>query len=228
MPKHLEIEIKKLKKRILAIGETVVEAIQKALAALQERQAGMAEEVIQGDRRIDRAEVEVEEECLKILALHQPVAEDLRFIAAVMKINNDLERMGDEAVNIAEHAVFLASSDPLSLPPLLSDLTEASMRMVRESLAAFVNGDVQAARRICAEDDIVDQYNREVINSVWKMMEQDPKTIERATHLFSLSRHLERIADHATNIAEDVVYMVEGKIIRHRAEFYPAKPGKSA
>ena len=220
MPKHLQIEIEKLKKRLLAIGEIVVEAILKALTALQERQAEAAQEVIKGDRRIDRAEVAVEEECLKILALHQPVAEDLRFIAAVMKINNDLERMGDEAVNIAEHAVFLANSDPIALPPRLGDLTEAAMRMVRESLAAFVTGDAHAARLICAEDDIVDQYNREVINMVWKMMERDPKTIERATHLFSVSRHLERIADHATNIAEDVVYMVEGKIIRHRAEIY--------
>ncbi|MBI4443962.1 MAG: phosphate signaling complex protein PhoU [Acidobacteria bacterium] len=227
MPKHLQIEIEKLKKRLLAIGEIVVEAIQKALTALQERQAVAAQEVIQGDRRIDRAEVAVEEECLKILALHQPVAEDLRFIAAVMKINNDLERMGDEAVNIAEHAVFLANSDPIALPPRLNDLTEAAMRMVRESLAAFVTGDAQAARRICAEDDIVDDYNREVINMVWKMMERDPKTIERATHLFSVSRHLERIADHATNIAEDVVYMVEGKIIRHRAEIYTEPADKS-
>ena len=220
MPKHLQIEIEKLKKRLLAIGEIVVEAILKALTALQERQAEAAQEVIKGDRRIDRAEVAVEEECLKILALHQPVAEDLRFIAAVMKINNDLERMGDEAVNIAEHAVFLANSDPIALPPRLNDQTEAAMRMVRESLAAFVTGDAHAARLICAEDDIVDQYNREVINMVGRMMERDPKTIERAMHLFSVSRHLERIADHATNIAEDVVYMVEGKIIRHRAEIY--------
>lgn len=217
MSRHLEIEIQKLNKRILAIGETVVEAIQKSLKALHERSPELAEAVQQGDRRIDSAEVEVEEECLKLLALYQPVAEDLRFICAVMKINNDMERMGDEAANIAGHAQFLSERDPLPMPPRLRDLSETAMRMVRESLAAFVEGDVDAARRICAEDDIADQYNREVINTVWHMMSAEPQTVERATHLFSVSRHLERIADHATNIAEDVVYMVEGKIIRHGA-----------
>ena len=227
MSRHLEIEIRKLKKRILTVGEVVVEAIQTALQALGERRAELARDVIEGDRRIDRAEVEVEEECLKLLALYQPVAADLRFIAAVMKINNDMERMGDESANIAEHALFLAGQDPLPVPPRLKDLSEAAMRMVRESLAAFVKGDVAAARRICAEDDEADQYNRDVINAVWKMMQANPQTVERATHLFSVSRHLERIADHATNIAEDVVYMVEGKIIRHRAGLPPKKAGTS-
>jgi phosphate transport system protein len=216
MSKHLKIEIERLNKRILMEGEVVVEAIQKSLRALQERSAELAQEVMDGDRRIDSAEVEVEEECLKLLALYQPVAEDLRFICAVMKINNDMERMGDESANIAEHALFLAGQDPIPMPPRLNDLSEASMRMVRESLAAFVSGDVESARRICAEDDEADQYNREVIDAVWKMMSAEPQTVERATHLFSVSRHLERIADHATNIAEDVVYMVEGNIIRHR------------
>lgn len=223
MSKHLQIEIERLKKRLLAIGALVTDAIQKALAALEERRAEIASQVIDGDRRIDRGEVEIEEECLKLLALYQPVAEDLRFIAAVMKINNDLERMGDEAVNIAEHAAFLAGADPIPLPPHLKDMTAAAMRMVQESLDAFVNGDVRAARLICAEDDEVDELNREIIEAVWKLMQRDPQTIERATHLFSVSRHLERIADHATNIAEDVVYMVEGKIIRHRTEQFIRK-----
>ncbi|OFV98333.1 MAG: phosphate transport system regulatory protein PhoU [Acidobacteria bacterium RIFCSPLOWO2_12_FULL_54_10] len=220
MAKHLEVEIKRLNKRILDIGDIVVEAIHKALTGLQDRDPNLAREVLDLDRRIDRAEVEVEEECLKVLALHQPVAEDLRFIAAVMKINNDLERMGDEAVNISEHAIFLGKSDPIPVPTRLHDMAVASMRMVKESLESFVNGDNQSARRICIEDDIVDEYNREVIDEVWKMMKSNPATIERGSHLFSVSRHLERIADHATNIAEDVVYMVEGKIIRHRAESY--------
>ena len=223
MSRHLEIEIERLNKRILTIGETVVVAIQKALRALHERDEQLARNVLEGDRLIDSAEVEVEEECLKLLALYQPVAEDLRFIAAVMKINSDMERMGDEAANIAGHALFLAGQDPIPMPPRLKDLSEAAMRMVRESLAAFVKGDVSAARHICAEDDEADQYNREVINTVWKMMSAEPQTVERATHLFSVSRHLERIADHATNIAEDVVYMVEGKIIRHGAGLAPPK-----
>jgi phosphate transport system protein len=221
MAKHLEIEIKHLKRRILAIGDIVLEAIQKSLTALQDRNPGIAREVIEIDRRIDRAEVEVEEECLKLLALYQPVAEDLRLIAAVLKINNDLERMGDEAVNISEHALVLAYDDPIPLPPRLNDLAQAAMRMVRECLEAFVTADSEAARRICVEDDVADDYNREVIDAVWDLMEASPDNIERGTHVFSASRHLERIADHATNIAEDVVYMVEGKIIRHRAESFP-------
>lgn len=220
MSKHLQIEIDKLKRRLLAIGEQVVEAIQKALLALEARRAEIAAQVMEGDKAVDAAEVELEEECLKLLALYQPVAEDLRFITAVMKINNDLERMGDEAVNIAEHAAFLARTAPIPVPPQLSAIATAAMRMVRESLDAFVSGDVSAAKRICGEDDEVDGLNREIIQAVWKMMQSDPQTVERATHLFSVSRHLERIADHATNIAEDVVYMVEGKIIRHHSSEY--------
>ncbi|HWP84246.1 MAG TPA: phosphate signaling complex protein PhoU, partial [Terriglobia bacterium] len=161
------------------------------------------------------------------LALYQPVAEDLRFIAAVMKINNELERMGDEAVNIAEHAVFLARAPAIPVPPQLKAMTASAMRMVLQSLEAFVERDVAAAYRICAEDDEVDALNREIISAVWKMVQNDPKTVERATHLFSISRHLERIADHATNIAEDVVYIVEGKIIRHHAGQFVSHPGAS-
>ena len=227
MAKHLHIEIERLKRRVLGVGATVVEAIQKALLSLEARRGEIAKEVIAGDEKVDHDEVELEEECLKLLALYQPVAEDLRFITAVMKINNDLERMGDEAVNIAEHAAFLSRNEPVPVPPQMSEITRAAMRMVRESLDAFVASDVQEALRICAEDDEVDRLNREIIQAVWKMMQKDPQTIERATHLFSVSRHLERIADHATNIAEDVVYMVEGRIIRHNANVYDPQSGKA-
>jgi len=220
MPKHLEIEITRLKKRILHIGAVVTDAMHKALLAVHERRGGLAAEIIEVDRKIDRWEVELEEECLKILALHQPVAQDLRFIAAVMKINNDLERMGDEAVNIAEHAAFLAETPPIPIPHELPAMTEAAMKMVQDSLDAFVRRDPESARVVCAADSVVDQLNRDIIQQVHQIMREDPSTVERATHLFSVSRHLERIADHATNIAEDVVYMVEGKIIRHRAEDY--------
>jgi len=223
MSKHFQIEIERLNGRLLAVGATVLDTIQIALTALEERRPALAQQVIDGDRRIDRSEVEIEEECLKLLALYQPVAEDLRFIAAVMKINIDLERIADEAVNIAEHAAFLAARDPIPVPPQLAEIGDAAMRMVRESLDAFVASDVQEALRILSEDDEVDRLNREIIQEVWRMMRRDPDTIERATHLFSVSRHLERIADHATNIAEDVVYIVEGTIIRHRAEGYRPK-----
>ena len=224
MSKHLHNEIEKLKRRLLTIGSNVIDAIQKALFALEERRADVAAEVMEGDKKIDAAEVELEEDCLKLLALYQPVAEDLRFIAAVMKINNDLERMGDEAVNIAEHASFLAHKLPPPVPLQLNAMTTAALRMVRESLDAFVEGNPEAARRVCAEDDEVDRLNQEIINAVWIMMREDPEMVERATHLFSVSRHLERIADHATNVAEDVVYMVEGKIIRHHFSEYATPP----
>jgi len=220
MSKHLQNEIENLKRRLLTIGANVIDAIQKALFALEERRAEVAAQVMEGDKKIDAAEVELEEDCLKLLALYQPVAADLRFIAAVMKINNDLERMGDEAVNIAEHASFLAQKLPLPIPVQFDAITAATLRMVWESLDAFVGGNAADARRICAEDDEVDRLNQEIINALWRMMRDDPEIVERATHLFSVSRHLERIADHATNIAEDVVYMVEGKIIRHHASEY--------
>jgi phosphate transport system protein len=222
MSKHLHNEIENLKRRLLTIGAGVIDAIQKALFSLEERRADVAAQVMEGDKKIDAAEVELEEECLKLLALYQPVAEDLRFIAAVMKINSDLERMGDEAVNIAEHASFLAHKLPLPVPLQLSAITSGALKMVWESLDAFVEGDAEAARRICGEDDEVDRLNQEIIDALWKMMREDPDLVERATHLFSVSRHLERIADHATNIAEDVVYMVEGKIIRHNFSEYAA------
>ena len=223
MSKHLQNEIENLKRRLLTIGASVIDAIQKSLFALEERRADVAAQVMEGDKKIDAAEVELEEDCLKLLALYQPVAEDLRFIAAVMKINSDLERMGDEAVNIAEHASFLAHTLPLPVPVQFNAITTASLRMVWESLDAFVEGNAEDARRICAEDDEVDHLNQEIISALWKMMRDDPEIVERATHMFSVSRHLERIADHATNIAEDVVYMVEGKIIRHNASEYLAQ-----
>jgi len=221
MSLHLHRDLEKLKKDILTMGAMVESAVRKSIAALHEHRASLAQEVIDGDERIDRWEIDVEEQCLKILALHQPVAEDLRFIAAVIKMNSDLERMGDLAVNIAEQALFLASEPPLPVPATLTAMSEAAMRMARESLDAFVNRNTSAARAICAQDDKVDQYNRDIIVELERLMEADPRTIGGRMRLFSVSRQLERIADHATNIAEDVVYLVEGEIIRHRSERLP-------
>jgi phosphate transport system protein len=218
MSLHLHRDLEKLKKDILTMGAMVESAVRKSIAALHEHRTSLAQEVIDGDERIDRWENDVEEQCLKILALHQPVAEDLRFIAAVIKMNSDLERMGDLAVNIAEQALFLASEPPLPVPATLTAMSEAAMRMARESLDAFVNRNTSAARAICAQDDEVDQYNRDIIVELKRLMEADPGTIGGRMRLFSVSRQLERIADHATNIAEDVVYLVEGEIIRHRSE----------
>jgi phosphate transport system protein len=165
-------------------------------------------------------EVDVEEECLKILALHQPVAIDLRFIVTALKINNDLERIGDLAVNIAERSEFLAGQEPISVPFDFEAMAEKTQWMVTESLDSLVDMDCKRAYQVCAADDEVDALNRKMYKQVEASIIAHPRWTRCLFHLLSVSRHLERIADHATNIAEDVIYMVEGKIVRHKAEDY--------
>lgn len=224
MSKHLEREIENLKKRVLALSATVESNIYKAVRALTERSSSLAEEVIvSDDRDIDRTEVEIEEECLKVLALHQPVAGDLRFIVAILKINSDLERMGDLAVNIAERAAFLASRERVEIPIDLALMMQKTQEQVRRSLDALVNRDAALAREVLAADDDVDAMNREMYIRIQDAIRRAPDQLESLIHLLSCSRHLERIADHATNVAEDVIYMVEGVIVRHRAEDYRAQ-----
>jgi phosphate transport system protein len=216
MSKHLERDLDNLQRNLLALASSVEEAIHKAIRALQEREPGLAEEVIAGDHQIDEEENLVEEESLKILALHQPVAVDLRRIAAALKINTDLERMADLAEDIAERALHLSHLPPIPIPEKLQRMTDLATAMVRQSLDAFVNLDSRQARRVCRLDDEVDNYNRDIIAEVIRLMQESPTRVEPGLSLFSATRHLERIADHATNIAEDVVYLVEGVIIRHR------------
>ena len=221
MSKHLEREIESLKKRVLALSATVEDNVYKAVRALTERNSSLAEEVIASDDcDIDQTEIEIEEECLKVLALHQPVAGDLRFIVAILKINSDLERMGDLAVNIAERAAFLASRERVEIPLDLTLMAEKTKEMVRRSLDALVNRDSGLAREVLAADDEVDAMNRDMYIRIQDAIRRNPAELERLIHLLSCSRHLERIADHATNVAEDVVYMVEGIIVRHHAEDY--------
>lgn len=215
MSQHLQQELLSLKSRLLNIGKDAATTVQKAATSILERRPALAHEVIRGDRKINTGEVEIEQQCLRLLALYQPVAQDLRLIASVMRMSNDLERVGDEAVNIAEHSLVLANCEPLPLPAEMAKITAATMGMLLGALDAFVKEDALMARDICAADDVVDNYNRAIIECAWKMVKQDPSVVERATRLFSVSRHIERIADHATNIAEDVVYYVEGVIIRH-------------
>lgn len=176
----------------------------------------LGELVIDGDQEIDRREVELEDDCLKVLALHQPVATDLRFVAAVLKINNDLERIGDLAVNIAERSISLMSTTPSPVPSQFRTMMERVASMLRRSIRAFVSGDPELAREILEEDDEVDRLNRDAIKDILARMHESPGEIEALVQLFSVSKGLERIGDHATNIAEDVVYMVEGDIIRHQ------------
>jgi phosphate transport system protein len=216
MAKHLQRDLDNLQHDLLTLAASVEEAINLAIRALQERDPGVAEQVIAGDEQIDQEENHVEEECLKVLALHQPVAVDLRRIAAAMKINTDLERMADLAEDIAERAERLAQLPAIPIPEKLQRMTDLTTSMVRESLDAFVNLDPRQARRVCRLDDEVDRYNHDIIEELIQTMRASPEMVEPGLSLFSAVRHLERIADHATNIAEDVVYLVEGEIIRHR------------
>jgi phosphate transport system protein len=215
MSRHLERDLDNLQRDLLALAASVEEAIHIAIRALQEREPALADQVIAGDTQIDQEENQVEEECLKILALHQPVAVDLRRIAAALKINTDLERMADLAEDIAERAAHLAKFPPFPVPVQLQSMTDMTTSMVRQSLDAFVNLDSRHARRVCRLDDEVDRCNEEIIQELIKTMRTSPDMVEPGLSLFSATRHLERIADHATNIAEDVVYLVEGAIIRH-------------
>ncbi|MEJ2704009.1 MAG: phosphate signaling complex protein PhoU [Sedimentisphaerales bacterium] len=220
MAKHLQREIENLKKKILSLGARVEVAVHEAIRSILERDAALARKIIDDDIQIDQTEVEVEEECLKILALHQPVAIDLRFIVAVLKINNDLERIGDLAVNIAERSSFLASQVPVSLSFDFAEMSEKTEAMLNMSLDALVNLSSELAHRVCSNDDTIDAMNREVYLRVQESIPRHPEQMTSLIHLLSVSRHLERIADHATNIAEDVIYMIDGQIIRHKAEDY--------
>jgi len=216
MSKHLQRDLENLQRDIVSLAASVEESIHKAIRALQDRDPEIAQEVIEGDDRIDEEENHVEEECLKILALHQPVAVDLRRTTAILKINTDLERMADLAVDIAERALHLTHLDPIGVPRKLQRMTDMTTLMVRHSLDAFVNLDARLARQVCRLDDEVDAFNKEIIDELIHGMEVAPSLIEASISLFSAVRHLERIADHATNIAEDVIYLVEGEIVRHR------------
>jgi phosphate transport system protein len=213
---HLQRDLEHLQRDLIALAADVEEAVHKAIRALRQRDAELARQVIEGERQIDLEENQLEEECLKMLALHQPVAIDLRRIVAGIKINTELERMADLAEDIAERTVRLTELPVIPVPEELQRMTDLTTTMVRESLDAFVNLDAQQARRVCRLDDEVDRYNEAIIDELLEVMRAAPEMVEPGLSLFSATRHLERIADHATNIAEDVVYLVEGEIVRHR------------
>jgi len=184
--------------------------------ALEQRDAALAEEVLAAEEEVNVKELDIDEECLKVLALHQPVAGDLRFIVMVMKVNNDLERIADLAENMARRALYLASHPPLVMPAELTAIATTARRMLRESLDALVNQDSALARAVCTQDDQVDEGNRRMYRIIEERIKEDPEVTASALQFLSISRQLERIADHATNIAEDVVFLVEGEVIRHR------------
>jgi len=216
MAKHFDRELEKLKKRILSLGAMVEERVYLAIKAIESRDPDLAEKIIRLDHEIDETEVEVEEECLKILALYQPVAIDLRFIVAVIKINNDLERIGDEAVNIAERIQSIAKYPNISFHFDYTEMAEIAAAMLKQSLDALVNLDIDTAFRVLTLDDEVDDIQGSAYSQIKQAMrEKNPKEMTYLINLYLISRHLERIADHATNIAEEVIYLIEGEIVRH-------------
>ena len=217
----LHKEMERLKNEMLALSAVVEELLRKAMSALQEHNAERAREVIAADERVDQLEVELEETALKIIALHQPVADDLRLIVSVLRINSDLERIGDLAVNIAERASYLAGAEALAVPIDFAPMAEKAQEMLTKSLDSFVNMDTALAKQVLDMDNEVDAMNRRMYCAVYELIRKNPEDVEVLLHLLSASRHLERIADHATNIAEDVIYMVDGRIVRHKPEEYP-------
>lgn len=225
---HLQRELESLKKRILSLGAMVEERVRNVIKALESRDAEIAEKIVHSDWEVDELEVTIEEECLKILALHQPVAIDLRFISAVIKINNDLERIGDEAVNIAERVAYISKRIPVTVPVNYSLMAEKTEAMLKDSLDALVNLDADLANKVRLADDEVDDMNVENYDKVKAAIKVQPERVGYLINLLQISRHLERIADHATNIAEEVIYMVEGVIHRHKKNnFQPDISGEN-
>ena len=213
--KQFTKELENVKKSILALGALVEERVQMALKAIDTNDSDLADKIIKTDYEIDEMEVEIEEECLKVLALHQPVAIDLRFIVAVIKINAELERIGDQAVNIAERVGVTAKSEQLDFYFDYATMGEKAQAMLKMSLDALINLDYDLAFKVVKLDDEVDRIKSEAYDKIKNEIGENPDKIGYLINLFLISRHLERLADHTTNIAEQVVYLIEGEIIRH-------------
>jgi phosphate transport system protein len=224
MSKVLERELHGLREQLMQQFTVVEQMIQRAVRALVERRVDFADRVIENDVIVDANDIKIEEECLKLLALHQPVARDMRWLITVIKVNGELERMADTACNIAERAKALAKFPLFDVPEELSEMVESTIRMVRRSLDAFVTSDPQMAAQVIEMDDVVDALNRVIIDQLQELMKTDPELVEPAMYCFSASRHLERIADLAENLAEEVIYLVEGEIVRHQHGYKRSSP----
>ncbi|MGH7658067.1 MAG: phosphate signaling complex protein PhoU [Gemmatimonadales bacterium] len=216
--RHFHDELNQVKVRLLTMSGEAEASLGKAVEALLERDPATAREVIAGDRAIDNMEMEIEEACINLLALQQPMARDLRMLTSALKIANDLERVGDHAVNIAESAERLSKAPPIMPEPELVEMARLAREMLSDAIEAFIRGDPASARAICRRDDRVDALHASVFRIILTHMMEDPHTIGAGMELFLVSRNLERVADLATNIAEDVVFLVEGKSIKHHAE----------
>ena len=215
MERHLDQELDRVRQMLLKMGGLTEDMVAKATQALLDRDNALCREVIDGDRAVDHLEIEIDEVCHSLIGRKQPTASDLRFLVAVMKINGDLERIGDSAVNIAQSVEQVNEQPPLKPYIDLPRMSQLVQDMVRQSLDAFVRRDAALATAVCKADDEVDGLYKQLFRELLTYMIEDPKTVSRALHLLLISRNLERIADHATNIAEDVVYYVEGRDIRH-------------
>ncbi|MCC6712283.1 MAG: phosphate signaling complex protein PhoU [Candidatus Dadabacteria bacterium] len=212
---RLEEEISKLKKMLFEMAASVEEMIAKSIKALKDRNMIMAEEVIQGDQKINEMEVEIDNQCIRILALYHPEAADLRTVSMIMKINNDLERIGDHAVNIAEKTIYLADKPPVKPLIDIPKMADKAIQMLQESLDAFVNKDAELAVDVCKKDDDVDALEPQIVRELITYMISDPQTIDRSLALILIAREIERVADLATNIAEDTYYIASGKMLKH-------------
>ena len=219
--KRYEEELKKLREEILYMGGMVEDQIQKSIKSLVERDSKLAELIIERDHEVNRLDVDIDDICVRLLALHQPAGRDLRFITTGLKITTDLERIGDMAVNICERALELNQEPQLKPYIDIPRMARVAQRMIRESLDALVREDTDLALKVCKDDEEVDQLNSQIFREVVTFMIDDPHTINRAIKISSISKYLERIADHATNIAEMVIFMVKGKSIRHLKELPP-------
>lgn len=215
MVKHFHKELEKIKKMVLSLSALVEERVNLATICVLKNDSKLALDIIRQDQDIDEREVEIEEECLKIMALYQPVAVDLRFLIAVIKINNDLERIGDQAVNIAERVEIIAKQNPCDFIYDYSIMAEKARKMLHDSLDAFVNLDPELAHKVIAMDDEVDLLQSDAYDVIKQAMEDNRDCLSYLINLLLVSRHLERLADHATNIAEEIIYLVEGEIVRH-------------
>ena len=214
---RLEEEISKLKKMLFEMAASVEEMIAKSIKALKDRNMIMAEEVIKGDQKINEMEVEIDNQCIRILALYHPEAADLRTVSMIMKINNDLERIGDHAVNIAEKTIYLSDKPPVKPLIDIPKMADKAIQMLQESLDAFVNKDAELAVDVCKKDDDVDELEPQIVRELVTYMISDPQTIDRSLALILIAREIERVADLATNIAEDTYYIASGKMLKHHS-----------
>lgn len=217
MPMHLRRAIDLLMEQLISLSALVEDSVKRAVQSLEEGNTQLAHQVIEDDKIIDHKEIDIEEECLKILALHQPVARDLRFLVAVLKINNDLERIGDLAQNISKHAIRILDKPLIetTFNRSVLDIYNKVLVMLKDSLDSIVNLDADTANKILSADNEVDRLHRGFAQEMVDEIKKNPEKIETLIHYLHIARHLERIADHTTNIAEDIIYLIKGEIVRH-------------